>query len=153
MGIIKRIPKLPHKGKKGVFSLFGFKAAFGFFQALAPFGLKPFFPRGTAGFCWAAEMGEPGGVYDEGFHTGIGPLQIGALGALLACGDNKFPRATDAGAEGFPQARDFGFVKAFEIVQAHAQGNLGVDLVDVLAARSAGTGKVRPGGGADGLIQ
>ena len=108
--------------------------------------MKPFFPGGTAGFGWMPEMGEPSGVCNEAFHAGIGPFQVGPLRTFLTCRDNEFPRAGDPGGKRFLQARNLGIVKTLKIIQVYTQGNLGIDLVDVLAARAAGTGKIGPGG-------
>jgi hypothetical protein len=115
--------------------------------------MKPFLLGGAAGPGGTPEAGKAGGIYNKGFHTGISPFQIGTLGTFFTGGDNEFPLARDSGSQGFPQAHEFGIVKTFKIIQAYTQGYLGVYLVYVLAARPAGTGKIRPCGAMYGLIQ
>ena len=113
--------------------------------------MKPFFPGRSAWFSRAAKAGEPSSVCDEVFHARIGPFEVSALGTFFACSNDKIPCACYTRSQGFPHPHKLRIVKARKTVQLYTQAYLGVNLVDVLAARAGGTGEVSMCRVADGL--
>jgi hypothetical protein len=92
-------------------------------------------------------------VYNEFLQAAVGPFQIGTLGTFFTGGNYQFPRAGDSGAESFPQTGHFCIAKALKVINPYAQGYLGIDLVNVLAAWSSRAGKIRSSGNVNRLIQ
>jgi hypothetical protein len=110
---------------------------------MAVFRLQSLFTGSPRRFGWAAMFGQAGSGGDKRLNAEVRPFQIGFLRTFfISVYDNFFIFTGDSVCQQFPRPVQFGSAKAINIGKPQPQCYFGINLVDILPSRTAGSGKI-----------